>query len=94
MALISIILSLILDRLLKEFHDLRDPAWFQQYSCFLGNFIKVQHGWLKLFVVLVLPILLFVLLQFLLYGVFWNIPYILFGIFVLFFSLGSPTIAV
>lgn len=88
MALITIILSLLLDHSFRHWHHLRELTWFEHYSHRLSNLIKIDNGWLKLVIVLALPIVIISLLQFVLFDVLWGIPFLLFGIPVLFYCLG------
>ena len=88
MALISIVLSLMLDHAFRHRHHLRDLSWFERYSRTVGNFIKTDNVWLKLAFILALPLLAFTLLQFVFFNILWGILYILFSIPVLFYCLG------
>lgn len=88
MALISIILSLILDRTFRHLHELRELTWFERYTHKLSGFIKSGSGWIKLTMVLALPVLAFVVMQFLLFDFFWGIFYLGFSIVTLFYCLG------
>lgn len=88
MSLISVILALILDRLLRDWHDLRDLGWFEHYTSTLDNLIKFDNGPLKFFVVLLMPVAALLMLQYLLHGAFYNLPYILFSIAVILYCLG------
>ena len=88
MALISIILSLLLDHIFRHWHHLRDLSWFERYTRTLSGRIKVDNGWLKLVMVLAAPVLTFVLLQFALFDLLWGIPFLLLSVPVLFYCLG------
>jgi AmpE protein len=88
MALISIILSLILDHTFRRWHHLRDLSWFANYTRTLSGFLKTDYGWLKFSMVLALPVLMFVLIQFFLFDLLWGIPFLLFSLPVLFYCLG------
>lgn len=88
MALISIILSLILDRTFRHLHELRELTWFERYTHKLSGYVKNDSGWVKLTAVLALPVLAFAILQFLLFDFFWGIFYLAFSIVTLFFCLG------
>jgi len=88
MALISIIIGLMLDHAFRHLHHLRDLSWFEHYTRILCKFIKTENGWLKLIMVLAMPILVLALLQFILFDLLWGIPFLLLGIPVLFYCLG------
>ena len=88
MSLISIILALFLDRLLKNWHELRELGWFEQYTSTLDQLIKIDNGAVKFVLVLLVPITAFLLFQYLLYGVLYDLPYILFSIIVVLYCLG------
>ena len=88
MALISIIISLMLDHSFRHMHHLRDLSWFEHYSQTLSSLIKIKNGWLKFIIVLALPVVILGLFQFILFDVLWGIPFILFSIPVLFYCLG------
>ena len=88
MALISIIISLMLDHSFRHWHHLRDLSWFENYTYTLSSRIKIDSGWLKFIVVLAAPILVFVLLQFALFDILWGIPFLLLSFPVLFYCLG------
>ena len=88
MTLISIILSLLLDRILHHMHDLRDLSWFEPYTQATSRVIKINNGWVVLSAVLVLPLTLIITIQLVLSGMLFGILYFLFGIAVLFYCLG------
>ncbi|MDH5389096.1 MAG: regulatory signaling modulator protein AmpE [Gammaproteobacteria bacterium] len=88
MALISIILSLMLDHSFRHWHHLRDISWFERYSRTLSGFIKTDNGWIKLAAVLAAPVLVLVVLQFALFDILWDIPFLLLSFPVLFYCLG------
>ena len=93
MALISIILSLLLDRMLRHMHDLRDLSWFEHYTTMLNNLIATRNAWLKLMLVLFLPLLITLLIQWLLLGFLFGVPYFAFGIVVLLYCLGPACLS-
>jgi membrane protein required for beta-lactamase induction len=93
MALISIILSLLLDRALRHLHDLRDLSWFEHYTSFLAGFIKKESGLVKLIVVLLLPLSIVLVIQLLLMDLLFGLPYFVFGIFVLLYCLGPACLS-
>jgi membrane protein required for beta-lactamase induction len=93
MALISIILSLLLDRVLRHLHDLRDLSWFEHYTEWLSNSIATRSAWLKLGLVLFLPLLLTLIIQLLLMGFLFGVPYFVFGIIILLYCLGPACLS-
>ena len=93
MALISIILSLLLDRMLRHLHDLRDLGWFEHYTRVVSRTVRVNSGALKLVAVLALPLLVIGGLQFALADVLFGIPGFVFGIVVLIYSLGPACLS-
>ena len=88
MALISIIISLMLDHSFRHLHHLRDLSWFEKYSIKLNGYLKTDNGWLRLVSVLAAPVLVVALLQFILSDLLWGIPFLLCGVPVLFYCLG------
>lgn len=93
MALISIILSLLLDRALRHLHDLRDLSWFEHYTRVVSNLVRFDNGTLKLVLVLLLPLVITGVLQFVLAGVLFGVPGFVFGIIVLLFCLGPACLS-
>ena len=88
MALITIIISLMLDHGFRHMHHLRELTWFELYSHKLSHLIKSNNGWLKFSLVLALPITIISFLQFVLFDLLWGVPFLLFSIPVLFYCLG------
>lgn len=93
MALISVIIALILDRMLREHHDLRDLGWFEFYSSQLVKVLPIRNPLLNLVLILFLPLGLILVIQYLLYGQLFNIPYFVFGVFALIYCLGPACLA-
>lgn len=88
MALISIIISLMLDHAFRHFPHFRDLSWFENFSQRFIGFIDSDNGWFKLITVLAAPVLLIVLLQLALFNILWGIPFLLLSVPVLFYCLG------
>jgi len=88
MSLISIILALILDRMLRHWHDLRDLSWFEHYTQTINRLIRFDNGVFKFLLVLLVPLLAFFLFQYLLIGEAFNVPYTIFSIIVILYCLG------
>lgn len=93
MALISIIISLLLDRMLRHMHDLRDLSWFEHYTGLLDNVIKINNDLVKLILVLLLPLVIIFLIQLLLIDFLFGIPYFVFGIIVVLYCLGPACLS-
>ncbi len=93
MALITIILALLLDRLLRDWHELRDLSWFEAYASRLNGMLPFSNGVLIYIGVMLVPITAFIMLQYLLYGNLFNLPYFLFSIVVLLYCLGPNCLA-
>lgn len=93
MALISIILSLLLDRTLRHIHDLRDLSWFEHYTDMLGNFIKAENNLVKLVLILLLPLAIILLIQLMMMDFLFGVPYFVFGIIVLLYCLGPACLS-
>lgn len=93
MALISIILSLMLDHSFRHQHHWRDLSWFERYTQRIYNTLKTGNIWLKLAAVLAPPLLVFALLQLALFDVSWGIFYFLLSIAVLFYCLGPDSLS-
>lgn len=93
MALISIILALLLDRLLRDWHDLRDLGWFEHYSSAMNRIVPTTNGVVIYCIIMLVPVTAFVLFQTLLYGYMFNLPYFLFSVVVLIYCLGPNCLA-
>lgn len=97
MALISIILSLLLDRTLRHLHDLRDLSWFESYtratSQAISRVIKISNGWVRLTTALVLPLLVILVIQFVISDFFFGLLSLLFGVAILFYCLGPACLS-
>ncbi len=92
MSLISVILALMFDRLLRHWHDLRDLGWFDDYAASLNRNIRLQNGTIKYVLVMLPPVTALLLVQYLLHGEFYSIPYLLFSVTVLIYCLGPDCI--
>ncbi|MDT8451990.1 MAG: regulatory signaling modulator protein AmpE [Gammaproteobacteria bacterium] len=93
MALISIIISLMLDHSFRHQHHWRDLSWFERYTQRIYNYIKTDNVWLKLAAVLAPILLMFALLQLALFDVSLGLFYFLFSIAVLFYCLGPNSLS-
>ncbi|HHO59589.1 MAG TPA: regulatory signaling modulator protein AmpE [Thiotrichales bacterium] len=88
MALISIVLGLILDRMFLHLHELRDMTWFEYYSQKICTLTKNRLPPLQFMLILAPPLLIVLLVQVLLSGVMFNLPGFIFGIAVFIYCLG------
>jgi len=88
MALITIIISLMLDHAFRHLHRWRDLSWFERYTRKVCGFVKTDSGWVKLTLVLAIPLLALALAQFVLLNVLWGVLYFVLSIPVLFYCLG------
>lgn len=93
MALISIILSLLLDRALRHMHDLRDLSWFEHYTERLNNAVKIKSDAIKLLLILSLPLTITLIIQLLLMDALFGIPYFVFGVAALLYCLGPACLS-
>jgi membrane protein required for beta-lactamase induction len=93
MALISVIIALILDRLLRDYHDLRDLNWFEYYSGVISRLLPLDNAGIKLFCILLLPLGLIALIQYALHDWLFGLPYFMFGVMVLIYCLGPACLA-
>jgi AmpE protein len=93
MALISIILGLLFDRLFRHLHDLRDLSWFEYYTRRIAHTLRFAYGPLQLILILLVPVLLVAAIQYLLYGIVFNLPYLAFGMLVFAYCLGPACLS-
>ena len=93
MALLSIIIALLLDRVLRNSHDIRELSWFEVYSNMLTRFVPIKNGLLSLLIVLFVPLLIISAVQVLLSGFLFNLPYFAFSLAVLVYCLGPACLA-
>lgn len=93
MALISIILGLVFDRLFRHLHDLRDLSWFEYYARAIARAFRFAYGPMQLMLILLLPVLLVAAVQYLLYGILFNLPYLVFGMLVFAYCLGPACLS-
>jgi membrane protein required for beta-lactamase induction len=93
MSLITVIIALILDRLLREHHDLRDLGWFEHYSGWLSKRLPIGSPVLNIILILLLPLGLILLVQLALHDTLFNGPYFIFGVLVVIYCLGPACLA-
>ena len=93
MALISIILALLLDRLLRDWHELRDLGWFDQFASSVKQLVPVDNGIVQFCAVMLAPVIGLIMLQVLLHDVLYNLPWFLFSVVVLIYCLGPNCLA-
>ncbi len=88
MSLLSVIIALILDRVLREHHDLRDLGWFEHYSDKLNKTLPAIDARARIALILLLPLGAILLLQYAFYNLLFNIPYFIFSVATLLYCLG------
>lgn len=93
MALLSIIIALLIDRALRNSHDLRDLSWFEAYSGIVTRLLPFKNGLLTLITVLILPLLILLVIQVAISELLFNLPYFIFGILVLIYCLGPACLS-
>ncbi len=93
MALLSIILGLIFDRMFLHWHELRDMTWFEYYVEKVSWLTHQQLPPLQ-YILSVAPALMIILvIHILLSGLLFNIPSLVFGIMVFIYCLGPACLA-
>ncbi len=93
MALVSIIIGLLLDRIFKHLHDLRDLSWFEYYTRAVVKLIRTNNGVVQITAVLFLPVIVITALQILLSDFLFDMPYVVFGIVVFVYCLGPACLS-
>ena len=93
MALLSVIIGLLLDRTFRQLHDLRDMTWFEFYSLSIRRFTGQRIPPLQFLLILALPMAVIFGIQYLLYGLLFNLPYTVFGIIVFIYCLGPACLS-
>ncbi len=93
MALVSIIIGLLLDRMFRHLHDLRDLSWFEYYTRAITKLVRTNNGMVQITAVLFLPVVLVTALQILLSGFMFDMPSVAFGIVVFVYCLGPACLS-
>lgn len=93
MALLSIIIALLIDRVLRDSHDIRELSWFEVFSNFITRIIPFNNGLVSLIAVLLLPLSILLAIQVTISGFLFNLPYFIFAILVLVYCLGPACLA-
>ena len=93
MALLSIIIALLVDRALRDSHDIRDMSWFEAYSTIITRLMPFENGLASLIAVLILPLLILLTIQITISGLLFDLPYFIFGILVLIYCLGPACLS-
>jgi AmpE protein len=93
MALISIILGLVLDRMFRHLHDLRDMTWFEFYSQAIRRITSSRIPLLQFILILALPAAILIVVQVLLHDFLFNIPLFIFGVIVFIYCLGPACLS-
>ena len=92
MALISIIIGLLFDRAFRHLHDLRDLSWFEYYTNAVIRFVRA-NGVVQIIAVLVLPVCIIAVIQYLLSDFLMELPYLLFSVLVFAYCLGPACLS-
>lgn len=93
MALISIILGLMLDRMFLHLHELRDMSWFEYFAQKICHLTRYKLPPLQYILIITPPLLIVLGIQYLLSGMLFNLPEFIFGILVLMYCLGPACLA-
>lgn len=93
MALLSIIIALLIDRVLRDTYDIRELSWFEYYSELLTRVFSFGNGLVKLVAVLLLPVLFVLAIQISISGFLFGLPYFIFGILLLIYCLGPACLS-
>ncbi len=92
MALISIILGLLFDRAFRHLHDLRDLSWFEYYTTAVTRFVRA-NGVVQIIAVLIVPVAVIAVIQYLLIDFLWQLPYLVFSVLVFAYCLGPACLS-
>ena len=88
MALITIVLGLLLDRIFMHFHELRDMTWFEFYSQKIRILTRDKLPPVQFFLILMPPLLLILFIQLILSGILFNLLSFIFSIAAFIYCLG------
>lgn len=88
MALITIVLGLLFDRMFTHFHELRDMTWFEYYSQAISSLTRNKMPPVQFFLILAPPLLLILFIQVFLSGILFNTLSFVFGIAAFIYCLG------
>ena len=92
MALISIILGLVFDRMFRHLHDLRDLSWFEYYTQAVVRLVR-SNGVVQIIAVLVIPVLVVAVIQYLLQDFLLQLPYVAFSVLAFAYCLGPACLS-
>lgn len=92
MALISIIIGLLFDRAFRHLHDLRDLSWFEYYSAAITRYVRA-NGVIQIIAVLIIPVTIIAVIQFLLSDFLFQLPSLVFGVLVFAYCLGPACLS-
>lgn len=93
MALLSIIIALLIDRTLRDSHDIRDLSWFEYYSNVITRATPIKNGVVSLIAVLLIPLAVIITIQIFISGFLYDLPYFIFGILIIAYCLGPACLA-
>ncbi len=92
MALISIIIGLLFDRAFRHLHDLRDLSWFEYYTGAVTRFVRA-NGVVQIVAVLVVPVAVIAVIQYLMSDFLFQLPYLVFAVLVFAYCLGPACLS-
>ena len=92
MALITIIIGLLFDRAFRHLHDLRELSWFEYYTTAVTRVVR-GNGLAQIIAVLIVPVAVIALIQFLLSDFLLQLPYLIFGVLVFAYCLGPACLS-
>ncbi len=88
MALITIVLGLLLDRIFTHLHELRDMTWFEHYSQVISVLTKNKLPPVQFLLILAPPLIIVLFIQSVLSGLLFNLLAFAFGIAAFIYCLG------
>ena len=92
MALITIIIGLLFDRAFRHLHDLRDLSWFEYYTGSVTRIVRA-NGLIQIIAVLIIPVAVIAVIQYLLSDFLLELPYLIFGVLVFAYCLGPACLS-
>ena len=92
MALITIIIGLLFDRAFRHLHDLRDLSWFEYYTGSVTRIVRA-NGLVQIIAVLIIPVAVIAVIQYLLSDFLLELPYLIFGVLVFAYCLGPACLS-
>jgi len=93
MALITVILSLLLDNALRNFPDLRNYERFEHYSRTVSKLVPFNIGVIKFLLIIISPVVIVVVLQYFLSGLLFGLPSFILSLVVMTYCLGPASLS-